>query len=258
MADFVLISIMPFGIISAASGEWLFGSTIQTKHGLCQFVAYMFWYGILLTLATLAVISFDRCLIVKPFFYKRFIKPITAIIIIVIIWVLCAVVNITPFFGFGVFAYAKSHGMCVPDWEVQSLHNVYMLIITGIPVGCIVVTSLWTFCFIRKYLDRNEIKDGNMYISQKKRVCGIFGILLLVYLACLLPSFVIGVLLVAIPQLPHQLYAAALITGLFLTVANPLVQSIFRKDIKMFCKSCVKDRIMCHKKTMLHNQISSS
>jgi hypothetical protein len=245
MADFVLISTMSFGIISAASGGWIFGQTNEIKHGLCQFVAYTLWYGVLLSVSTLAVLSFDRCLIIKPFFYKRFIKATTAKIVIVIIWIVCFVLNITPFFGFGRFVYGRIHGMCVPEWE-QIGYNIYMLIIFLFLLGCIVITSLWTFCFIRKFLnDRNEIRD-NIYVTQQRRLCGIFGVLLLVYFVCFIPSVIVAVLSMIFPdEIPNEVYAALLVNFFFITVANPLIQSIFRRDIKVFLKRCIKDYFIC-------------
>ena len=116
---------MPFGVIANASGEWIFGQSVEEKNGVCQFVGFTIWYGALLVTMTLAVISFDRFLfIVKPFLHKRFMKPHTAIIIVIIIWITCAVLNTTPLYGLGRFGYGKGTGTCSLRWGRSWLYCV--------------------------------------------------------------------------------------------------------------------------------------
>ena len=117
LADLVLVVfVMPFSVISTASGEWIFGQSNEQKYGVCQFVGFMLWYSVLLVTATLAIVSFDRFLsIVKPCIHKQYMKPHAAVIIIVIAWIICAVLNTTPFYGLGKFLYADDEGTCGPS-----------------------------------------------------------------------------------------------------------------------------------------------
>ena len=118
LADLVVVAfVMSFNVIATASGGWIFGQSVEEKYGVCQFVGFMCWYAALLVLATLAIVSFDRCLsIVKPFVHKQYMKPHTAVIIIVITWIICAMLSTTPLYGFGIFRYSEIQGICFPEW----------------------------------------------------------------------------------------------------------------------------------------------
>ena len=260
LADLVLVIIvLPFSVISTASGEWIFGSTFYEKYGVCQFTAYMLWYGVLLVTMTLAVISFDRFLfIVKPFAHKKYMKPYTAVIIVVIVWISCAILNTTPLYGLGKFVYGRSHGNCIPRWEREIGYDVYMLLIFALMVSCIVITSIWTCCFTHKFLKRTEqnYEDTN-YISKRHRVIGIFGMLLLMSIVCFGPSFVVGGLSIFL-ILPSQLFAIVLVSGLFIIVANPLIQSFFRQDVKTASLALLKKAIKCKRSMSSGSLVSNS
>ena len=226
----VVIFVMPFTVISTASGEWIFGQSIEQKYGVCKFVGFMLWYGALLVTATLAIVSFDRCLsIVKPFIHKQYMKPHTAVIIIVIAWIVCAVLNTTPFYGLGKFLYADDQGICAPDWLDQTLYVVFFVVIFLILVGIIVVTSIWTCCFTGCFIQQHQ-SGSNIYVNKNRKLIGIFGSLLLVCALCFGPGILTGV--VSIFTHIRFLYFIALFSYYFLTVANPLVQSFFRPDVR--------------------------
>ena len=231
LADLVLVVfVMPFIVISTASGEWIFGQSIEQKYGVCQFVGFMFWYGGLLVTATLAIVSFDRCLsIVKPFIHKQYMKPHTAVIIIVIAWIICAVLNTTPFYGLGKFLYADDEGTCGPSG--RQFYIAFMLVIYLILIGSIVVTSVWVCCSTRRFLKLKQQRSrSNIYVNNNRRVIGIFGSLLLVYILCFGPGLLNGIVIVFV----YVKYLS--ITSVFcffcITVANPLVQSFFRPDVR--------------------------
>ena len=253
LADLVLvIVVLPFGVISTASGEWIFGSNVFEKYGVCQFTAFMMWYGVLLVTMTLAVISFDRFLfIVKPFAHKKYMKPYTAVIIVVIVWISCAILNTTPLYGLGKFVYAESHGNCVPGWEGQLGFVIYSLLIFTAMVGTVVVTSVWTYCFTRKFIQKTQTKGNTIYVAKKHQLFGIFGTLLLAYVLCFAPGF-ISSFLSAVVDLPPAVYAMVLVCYLIISVANPIVQSCFRPDVKnvvfrvlsLICPKCCSQHIV--------------
>ena len=113
LADLVLVTVMPFGVISTAYGEWIFGQSVEEKYSVCQFAAFMYWYSGLLITVTLTVISLDRFLfIVKPLFYRRhiYMKPQIAVTVVIIVWIVCAILNSTPLYGLGRFQFSKSRG----------------------------------------------------------------------------------------------------------------------------------------------------
>ena len=249
MGDLVLVTVMPFGIISNAYGGWIFGQSVEEKYEVCLFAAFMFWYSILLITVTLTAISLDRFLfIVKPLIYRRhiYMKPQIAVAVIIIIWIVCAILNTTPLYGFGLFHFSESHGFCVPGWETQSGYVIYILIIFGMLMSCIVVTSIWTCCSTHSYwahaerrfksrsrpnLFNNEC-EVNIYTVQKKKVIGIFGALLLMNAISFAPSFIVAALAIFL-FMPSEVYAAVTVSALFgITVGNPVVQVLFRQDIK--------------------------
>ena len=234
LADLVLVVfVMPFSVISTASGEWIFGqSTERQKFGVCKFVGFMFWYGALLVTGTLAIVSFDRFLsIVKPFIHKQYMKPHTAVIIIVIAWIICAILNTTPFYGFDEFSYYRNqdHGAsaCGAVWIEQRLYLALLLIIILILIGIIVVTSIWTCCFTRRFLEQHQA-GSNIYVNKNRKLIGIFGSLLLVCALCFGPSVLTAVINFDI----YLMNIISLFCFFCITIANPLVQSFFRPDVR--------------------------
>ena len=233
LADLVVVvCVMSFSVIATGSGGWIFGQSVEEKHGVCQFAGYMFWYSILLVTATLTILSIDRFLsIVKPFIHKQYMKPHTAVITIVIAWIICAILNTTPLYGFGKFTYVADHGTCAPIWLEQNFYILFFLIIFIILIGIIVVTSVWTCCFTRRFLQQNQmLTDNNIYVNRNRRIIGIFGSLLLV---CAL-GFGPGLLTAFIRVFTHVHYISliSIFSFYFLTIANPLVQSFFRPDVR--------------------------
>ena len=176
---------MPFYMISAATGEWIFGRTTQQKTATCSFVGYMFWYSVIVIYMMLAAISFDRFLfIVKPHRYKQFMRPKAAVALIISIWVVAALLNSTPFFGLGRFGYT-SYGCCVPVWENQSGYFIYIFLLSLMIVCVIIVTSVWTYCFTREFIqEHSQLADSSVYVKKEEidwdiwcnahSLCGVF------------------------------------------------------------------------------------
>ena len=222
---------MPFYMISAATGEWIFGRTTQQKTATCSFVGYIFWYSVIVIFMTLATISFDRFLfIVKPHRYKQFMRPKVAVALIISIWIVAALLNSTPFFGLGRFGYA-SYGCCVPEWENQLGYVIYMFLLSLTIVCVIVVTSVWTYCFTRKFIqEHSQLADSSVYVSRKRRLIGIFGAMLIAYVVCFAPGFIVAILSQMF-DLKAEAYATALSLFMTVTIINPIIQSYFRPDV---------------------------
>ena len=246
LADLVVdVFVLPFSVIATASGGWIFGESVEEKHGVCQFAGYMYWYSILIVTASLATVSFDRFLaIVKPLVHKQYMKPHTAVIIIVIAWITLAILNTTPLYGFGKFYYDPDEGTCTPALLGEPFYLVFIAIIGLILLGIIVVTSIWTCCFTRRYLQRRHSRKNIYYVSNNRRVIGIFGSLLLVYTFTYGPA----VLIIATRFAVYILHTSVISIFCFysVTIGNPLVQSFFRPDIRdtvkyMFSKCSYRD-----------------
>ena len=246
LADFVFVLVMSFSIISTANGVWALGESIERKYRICQFVGFMFWYGVLLVVATLAIISFDRCLsIVRPFFYQQYMKPHTAVIIVIIAWIICAILNTTPLYGFGRFMYVKGYGTCAPVWKGHTFYAIFTIITFLVLIGIIVVTSIWTCCFTRRFSLQQHQADTNIYVNNNRKLIGIFGSLLLVCGICLGLGIFIAVINIFTNGTPY-ISIISEICFYSITIAIPLVQMFFRPDVRdtvkdMFskCSSCI-------------------
>ena len=244
---------LPFTLISNAAGEWIFGNDLNQKNGVCQFVGFSFAYPIGLTGLHLAVISVDRCLlIVKPLLYKRFMKTWTAIIIVIILWITAVLLSMTPLIGFGRYGFSSSVGTCLPIWVDEVGFVIYFTVIAAILFVVIIVTSVWTFCFTRHFIKRERDNQDNnhvipevqhVYQSRIRNLLSIFGLLLLVYVICFSPYFLVSIVGfgVGFGNVPRPIFTTAFIFLLFITSANPLVQVFFRRDMKtVLCNVCKK------------------
>ena len=233
LAHLVLLLVyLPLSIIAIAAEEWIFGRSFEEKSGTCSFAAYVFWYCLMVITLTLDAISFDRFLfIVKPHLHKRFMRPWVALTLTIAIWILSAILNSAPFFGLGVFRYENWFGSCIPVW-ISIDFVAYSLTIIILFLSVIVITSLWTFCFTRRFMNEQSLlTTSDAYTSQKKRLFGIFGSMLIVYGICFTPGTIM-IILIPFVESPTELFLTSYICILFITVANPVVQSYFRPEIK--------------------------
>ena len=246
LANLLLVILyIPFLIIGLAAREWVFGNTVAEKLATCSFVGFALWYSFLVISLTLAAISFDRFLfIVKPYLHKRFMRPCVALTLTIAIWILAAVLSSTPFFGFGVYAYGGLYGSCVPLW-IEAGFAIYTVIISLLILAVIVVTSVWVFCFTRIFIKVHpEVEepvepDTVVYISKKKRLFGIYGSMLLTHTICFAPT-IISSIISSFIEIPGEVFFLNVITFFLITVASPLTQSYFRKDVKEVVVLCYK------------------
>ena len=79
---------MPFTIAASGAGEWIFGTTDNTRDILCQIHGFVFAYLVMVSSQTLAVISVDRFLyIVKSNVYFKIMTWKVGFALMAIIWV---------------------------------------------------------------------------------------------------------------------------------------------------------------------------
>uniref|UniRef100_A0A1X7TUD8 G-protein coupled receptors family 1 profile domain-containing protein n=1 Tax=Amphimedon queenslandica TaxID=400682 RepID=A0A1X7TUD8_AMPQE len=244
LGHLVMILYLPFSITALAAGEWIIGSTDEERQGSCDFSAFIILYCVYVMLMTLSLISIDRFLfIVKPHLHKRFISPRVALVLVIIVWVFNAAFFSSGFIdGSGVvYQYIPDLGVCYA-YTISTIAAVIRFLLTLVLLCIIVVTSVWTFCFTRKFInDQSEIVGDCVYASRKKRLFGIFGSMLLIYGVCFIPSAVLSSFL-AIADPPGALVVSALILFFLAIVLSPVVQSYFRPEI-----NSVIVNIICHK-----------
>ena len=219
---------LPLYIIALAAGEWIFGSTDKEKRGTCLFSFFIYWYTMLVIAVTVAAISFDRfLLIVKPHLHKRFMRPWVALTLTITIWVVSAPLNIVQFHGFK-YQYSASCTLT----SIGSSAIIYVILLSVIIYGIIFVTSVWTFRFTCRFINNQSVTAGeSVYVSRKKKLFGIFGSMLIVYIICFIPGFLYFILDLFI-EVSLEGEIVATVCFLFITVANPIVQAYFRPEIK--------------------------
>ena len=224
---------LPLTIAALAAGEWIIGSTDEEKQGSCGFSGYMIFCCVYITYMTLILISVDRFLfIVKPHLHKRFMSPRVALVLVIIVWIVNAVYFSSGFInGSGiVYQYIDNLGVCFA-YTTTPITSVIRLSISVILLSIIVVTSVWTFCFTRKFINNQSMIVGeSVYSSKKKRLFGIFGSMLLVYGVCFIPGAFLSSF-IAIIDAPDGLIISSHIIYVLAIVLSPVVQSYFRPEI---------------------------
>ena len=246
----VTVLFLPFTVITAAAGEWIFGQTAEQKDGMCQFVGFVFSLTMTLTFHMLALLSIDRFLfITKPLVYRNYMRPWVAFALVVTAWILGILQNIAPFIGLGRNNYSGSVASCLPPlWN--SLFLIYHTILTLVPVAIIAVTTLWMFCFTCTFLrqDKNlrltsmtmsthQVECNHIYSKKFCRLFGIFGMLMASLIASIVPLILAGVSVGLEHNIPSQVYAIAFVIYFASNIAYPTIQIYFRRDL---CNAIVK------------------
>ena len=225
---------LPFTITALAAGEWTIGSTDDEKQGTCDFSAFMIITPAYIMYMTLSLISIDRFLfIVKPHLHKRFMSPRIALVLVIIVWVVNAAFFSAGFIdGSGIaYWYVATLGACNALTISRAMAVIRFLVIL-ILLSIIVITSVWTFCFTRKFMNNQSMIVGeSVYASKKKRLFGIFGSMLLVYGICFIPGAFLSSF-IAILDAPDTLIISSLVFFILALVLSPVVQSYFRPEIK--------------------------
>ena len=120
---------LPMITVATGAEEWILGSTFEQRKATCIFSGIIFWFILYVVTAMLAAISFDKCLfIVKPYFYKRFMKPWVALIITVLPWMIITFIVTLPLVGFREYGYHFAYGPCyatrnTPFCDTIHLHH---------------------------------------------------------------------------------------------------------------------------------------
>ena len=242
---FMTIVYLPSVIVTSAAGEWVFGETFEEKVNTCKFFGYVLLQNIHFTTLCLTAISVDRFLfIVKPFIHKRYMKPQTAVAINVGVWILAALLSSTPLFGMGWFGFGEDSGSCVAAWPGHLDFVIFTIIVTVFFLTIIAITTMWTFCFTRKYVKHlNDITNQpHVYKTQIRKVIEIFGAIFLVNTICYLPGVFAALLwtILGDSKIPGQIYPTASFLFFLNYILNPIVQAFFRKEVKEFIVRCFK------------------
>ncbi len=230
---------MPSIVVTAVTGEWIFGNMLEQQVASCQFVGYIYLCSTYLMTFTLTATSVDRFLfIVKPSIYKRFAKPLVTFLLMIFIWLVSFGMSL-PYLVQLKFRFDKYIGTC----KLHISKFTWFLAISSFEVivciGIIFVTTLWTFCFTRRVIkphqrSRNEVQD-HLYNRRIKKIFGLFIALLITNGITFTPVFLTAIFTFAVRMrmsgstaiIPYQFY-------FFNTIMNPVIQSFFRRELHDF------------------------
>ena len=252
---------MPFYVTTAILGGFKFGPTDAVRYAVCDFQAYVLTFCFGATVHLLALVAFDRfLLIVYAFKYNSIMKTWLAWVLVVVVCIPPAVISSTPFYHFGDYFFYPVDGICLFHWIGET---VYVVVYAGeltIPIICIITFSIITYVYIRKFLRKNHRRKSRYAIDvagasrehrTKQRVLTrVFLALILVQVVCILPAILTalgGAAASGFERIPPVLLQIDTVLLLSNMAANPVVQSIFRMDVRtdlkrMFnfvtCKQC--------------------
>ena len=260
--DFVwALLTMPFYVATAFLGGFVFGNTDAVRCAVCDFQAAVLAFCFSATVHLLALVAFDRfLLIVYAFRYNSIMKPWLAWILVVVVCIPPAIFTAAPFFGFGDYFFFPVAGICLFHWIGETLYVAVYAGEVAIPVICIITFSIITYVYIRKFLKKNHRRKSRYTIdvagasrehrTKQRALTRVFVALILVQIVCIVPAVctalggVIAGDFTSIPEFIFQIDTVLLLSNM---AANPIVQSIFRSDVRadlkrlfnlVTCKKC--------------------
>ena len=253
LAHLAMTLYLPFTIAALAAGEWIIGSTDDEKQGTCDFNGFIILFSAYNMLMTLSLISIDRFLfIVKPHLHKRFMSPRVALVLVIIVWTFDLLFFSSGFInGSGVeFRYIDYLGVCYA-FTTNPVMAIFRFFFASLIFITIIVTSIWTFCFTRKFINNQSMIVGeSVYASKKKRLFGIFGSMMLVYGIFFTPSIFSSTLL-AIVDSPGVLTMSVLMSSFLVVTLSPVVQAYFRPEINSVIANIVCRKMLKRKPNTL-------
>ena len=265
-----VITTLPFHIKTLIAGGWIFGDDDDTRQSVCNFSAFSITFSIAMSIHILMLISFDRCLtFVYVLKYDRVMTPLNAWLLTIATLIPSLVISTTPFYGLGRFFFSESFGGCVFDWGFG---------FTGLYVGelfivfvIMIVLSVITFIYIQHFLhkmqrrasqwSRNSSIITDEHRLKQRAVTKIFLFLFLVQIICFGPGILIAIsgFFVGFENIPSTVYLVGFVIVLFNPAINPILQSIFKKEVRETLSSmCKYFKHPCSSKSNPQNVHSST
>ena len=252
---------LPFYVATTILEGFKFGDTDAVRFAVCDFQSYVLAFCFGASVHLLALVAFDRfLLIVYAFRYNSIMKTWLAWILVVAVCIPPAVISSTPFYNFGEYFFYPVAGICLFHWIGETLYVVLYAGELTLPVICIITLSIITYVYIRKFLKKNHRRKSQYAIDVKgasrdhrtkqRALTRVFIALILVQVICLLPAILTalgGSAAGGFENIPAFLLQIDTVLLLSNMAANPIVQSIFRQDVRtdlriifnfVTCKHC--------------------
>ena len=98
-------------------------------------------------------------------------KPWVALTITVALWIITALIFTLPSLGFGEYGYSFSFGPCFVSFRKSTIYVTFCIALLLTFIIMIMVTSIWTFCFTRRFIrDQSAIAGDSVYNSQRMKL----------------------------------------------------------------------------------------
>ena len=141
--DFLLsVLCMPFALVSAITGMWVFGKA------MCVLTGFLLSVLCITSILTLALVAIDRYLaICRPLKYCTLITQRSSLGMIVYVWFHAAVCAILPVFGWGEgYFFVAEESICRPSFGKPSVDNGYTIFLF---IACFVAPfSIIAFTYV--------------------------------------------------------------------------------------------------------------
>ncbi len=269
----VCVSVMPFNVIIALSGEVFIGSSDYARCQFCHFYVITIIVMIYSSIFTVAVMSVDRLIYVtSPLRYDKIVTVNKMLIILILIWPLSIAIGLPPVFGFGEIKYSNIVGGCSTIFSARtrlgasSYYIAFIVIVAIIPSTITVVCNTWLLCVVRstvklKYLQgvrnlnsplsEHRRRMKSKYTKQQIRLAQVFGGLFLVNIITWIPNLVTSFVSVAIgsENVSPEIYSFVFLVFLSQPAVHPILESFLVEKVRnLFCK-CIHCNICCKKIT---------
>ncbi|XP_026781681.3 trace amine-associated receptor 13c-like [Pangasianodon hypophthalmus] len=247
-------------VLSLAVSDFLFGAlvmpsiliwTIESCWIFGKVFCISFWliggFLIIISIYNIALISVDRYLALSnPFLYTNTISRRTMCIVVYCNWCVCLAYNVTFCYFNGSF---KSFVMCPGEcfFMLNEVWSVIDLVVTFVfPLSVIIILYTRVFVIAKKHATAiRELNNHTRPKTQKitshsmkseRKAAKVLGILVSVFMVCLLPYF-IYILLGDIIELQAESIQKFLILGYLNSTINPFIYALFypwfRRCIKL-------------------------
>ena len=245
----ICILVMPFIIVSGIAGEYVFGDTDLVRCQVCQTgvaVIILPWGSI----HTLCLMSIDRFMYLKrPLRYGKVVTPRRMLAAIVAIWMLCIVLSIPPFFGFGEMRFSYRISTCVMSMvgSTEVAHNYFytMLLVAEavVPVMILFVMYTWILCIVRSaFVKKNALKTTGKGANREERkrhknqlylvrfFVTIFTANLITWIPIIGLVFAVGIF--EAQTVPTLVFSIAYLSFLTETVVHPMIEAIHIREVR--------------------------
>ncbi|XP_063078639.1 trace amine-associated receptor 13c-like [Engraulis encrasicolus] len=255
VADFMVgLFVMPFGFIWMTEGCWFFGVS------MCAFLNFFAFQLTTCSVHNVALIAVDRYLALSnPFMYTKQITVRIAVIVALITWLVSVGYNSSLLYYNGFFT--TSLALCPSECPVlvsEAWSWVDFAVVFAIPCSIMFVLYLKIFAIARKHAmairaansqgKPSNAKQDNIPKKSERKAAMVLGILVFVFLLCVLPYYIASVMAEFIYSdiFEDILNYTSLILYLN-SLCNPIIYALFypwfQKSTKLIltCRICTTD-----------------